>query len=121
MKKQLLPEEFTRMQKLAGILTEIKVKPGGRIINNIDVDDDYVEIDSESGDYNGFIEADGTISFSLIEVPDDMGFNDDNWGDILGDDHAFVEIAKSIPTEVETGSDYVMITVKADDLIKHFK
>jgi hypothetical protein len=118
MKKQLLSEEFTRMQKLAGIVNEIKAKPGRHIINNIDVDDDYVEIDSESGDYNGFIEADGTISFSLV---DDMGFNDDNWGDILGDDHAFVEIAKSIPTEVETGSDYVMITVKADDLIKHFK
>ena len=118
MSKQSISEEFQRMQKLAGILTEIKVKPGRRIINNIDVDDDYVEIDSESGDYNGFIEADGTISFSLIETPEDnIGFNDDNWRDILGDDHAFVEIAKSIPTEVETGRDYVMITVKADDLI----
>ena len=35
---------------------------------------------------------------------------------ILGDDHAFVKIANAIPTEVEALGDYVMITVKADDL-----
>jgi hypothetical protein len=45
-----------------------------------------------------------------------MEFDEDNWKSILGDDHVFVKIAKAIPTKVEALDDYVMITVKADDL-----
>jgi hypothetical protein len=118
------------MKKLAGLLTEgeyakalLREMEGSDI--KLDVDDDYIEMSSDSGDYNGFIEDNGTISFSVVyedsEDRDGMDFDDNNWKDILGSNHAFVKIANSIPTEVETGSDYVMITVKADDLIKRFK
>jgi hypothetical protein len=46
----------------------------------------------------------------------DGEFNDNNWKDILGNDHAFVKIANTIPTKVEAMGDYVQITVNADDL-----
>jgi hypothetical protein len=122
--------EILRMKKLAGLITEgeyakalLREMEGSDI--KLDVDDDYVEMSSDSGDYDGFIKDNGTISFSVVyddsEDRDGMDFDDNNWKDILGSNHAFVKIAKSIPTEVETGSDYVMITVKADDLIERFK
>jgi hypothetical protein len=44
MKKQLLSEEFARMQKLAGIISEIKIEPG--------VKSEYDFIDSESKKVN---------------------------------------------------------------------
>lgn len=88
---------------------------------NIEVLEDYVELSGDSGDYAGFIEDNGTISFSIIYEDEDdrdgMEFDDENWKDILGDDHVFVKIANAIPTKVEAIDDYVMITVKADDLI----
>ena len=108
---------------LMGDRTGLREMEGSDI--KLDVDDDYVEMSSDSGDYDGFIKDNGTISFSVVyddsEDRDGMDFDDNNWKDILGSNHAFVKIAKSIPTEVETGSDYVMITVKADDLIERFK
>ena len=45
-----------------------------------------------------------------------MEFDEDNWKDLLGSKHAFVEIASKIPTEVEAIDDYVMITVNLEDL-----
>ena len=87
---------------------------------NIEVDDDYVELSGDSGDYNGFIEDNGTVSFSVIYEDEDdrdgMEFDDNNWKSILGKNHVFVKIANTIPTKVEALDDYVMITVKADDL-----
>jgi hypothetical protein len=87
---------------------------------NVEVADDYIELSGDSGDYSGFIEDNGTISFSVIYEDEDdrdgMEFDDENWKGILGDDHVFVKIAKAIPTKVEALDDYVMITVKADDL-----
>ena len=87
---------------------------------DVEVDDDYVELSGDSGDYNGVIEDDGTVSFSVIYEDEDdrdgMEFDDENWKDILGDDHAFVKIANAINTDVEALGDYVMITVNADDL-----
>ena len=47
---------------------------------------------------------------------DGMEFDEDNWKDILDSNHAFVEIASKIPTEVEALDDYVMITVNLEDL-----
>jgi hypothetical protein len=116
MKKQILSEEFKRMQKLAGLLNENKI-PGV----NVEVDDDMITLSDDSGDYDGFIEDDGTVSFSIVfEDEDDrdgMEFDENNWKDILGPDHAFVKIANTIPsTKVEAIDDYVMITVKAEDL-----
>jgi hypothetical protein len=80
---------------------------------NLDIDDDYVELSADSGDYVAFIE-DGKVSFSVVYEDED--FDEDNWKDILGPNHAFVEIASKIPTEVEAIDDYVMITVDIEDL-----
>ena len=87
---------------------------------DVEVDDDMITLSGDSGDYDGFIEDDGTVSFSVVYEDEDdrdgMEFDDENWKGILGDDHVFVKIAKAIPTKVEALDDYVMITVKADDL-----
>ena len=87
---------------------------------NVEVDDDNVELSGDSGDYSGFIEDNGTVSFSVIYEDEDdrdgMEFDDENWKSILGDDHVFVKIANAINTDVEAMDDYVQITVKADDL-----
>ena len=82
---------------------------------DVEYEGDYIELSGDSGDYGGNIEDDGTVSFTVTN--DEEDFNDQNWKDILGDDHVFVKIANAIPTKVEALGDYVMITVKADDLI----
>ena len=81
---------------------------------DVEVDDDMVTLSGDSGDYDGFIEGNGTVSFSVTN--DEEDFNDQNWKDILGDDHVFVKIANAINTDVEALGDYVQITVKASDL-----
>lgn len=83
---------------------------------NIDIDDDYVEITSDSGDYAGFIEDGGTVSFSITNDDEEEDFTEDNWKDILGPNHAFVKIIDSIGGEVEALGDYVQITVDANKL-----
>ena len=89
-------------------------------IFNVQIKDDYVKISADSGDYAGFIEDDGTISFLLIYEDEDdrdgMEFDEDNWKDILGPNHAFVKIIDSIGGEVETSDDSVQITVDANKL-----
>jgi len=94
----------------------------GRLLKeNMDlkVYDQYVELMSDSGDYDGEIK-DGKVSFSVVYVDDDdrdgMDFDEDNWKDILGLDHAFTKISSQLPTEVEALGDYVMITVDLEDL-----
>ena len=68
----------------------------------------------------GFIEDDGTVSFSVIYDDEDdrngMEFDEDNWRDILGPNHAFVKIIDSIGGKVEALDDYVQITVDANKL-----
>ena len=107
-------------------LVENKITTQSRLNENkisgvdVEVDDDMVTLSGDSGDYDGFIEDNGTVSFSVIYEDEDdrdgMEFDDQNWKDILGDDHVFVKVANAIPTKVEAMGDYVMITVKADDL-----
>ena len=121
MEKQILSEEFNRMQKLAGIISEIKAIPPKKLEDiNVDNDGKQITLSGDSGDYDGFIKNDGTVSFSVVYQDEDdrdgMEFDDQNWKDILGDDHVFVKVANIIPTKVEAIGDYVMITVKADDL-----
>ena len=86
---------------------------------NLSIDDDMVELSSDSGGYDAFIE-DGKVSFSVVYEDEDdrdgMEFDENNWKDILGPNHAIVEIASKIPTEVEAIDDYVMITVDIEDL-----
>ena len=83
-------------------------------IFNVQIKDDYVEMSADSGDYSGFIEDDGTVSFSVVDEEED--FTEDNWKDILGPNHAFVKIIDSIGGEVEALGDYVQITVDANKL-----
>jgi len=85
-------------------------------IKGVDVDNDgeQITLSGNSGDYDGFIEDDGTVSFTVTN--DEEEFNDQNWKDILGNDHVFVKVANAIDTKVEALGDYVMITVKASDL-----
>lgn len=101
-------------------LVENKITTQSRLnenkIKGVDVDNDgeQITLSGNSGDYDGFIEDDGTVSFTVTN--DEEDFNNQNWKDILGDDHVFVKVAKAIPTKVEALDDYVMITVKASDL-----
>jgi len=85
-------------------------------IESVDVDNDgeQITLSGDSGDYDGFIEDDGTVSFTVTN--DEEDFNDQNWKSILGKNHVFVKVANAIPTKVEALGDYVMITVKASDL-----
>ena len=85
-------------------------------IKGVDVDNDgeQITLSGDSGDYDGFIEDDGTVSFTVTN--DEEEFNDQNWKDILGNDHVFVKVANAIDTKVEALGDYVQITVKASDL-----
>jgi len=83
---------------------------------NIEVDDDMITLSGDSGDYDGFIEDDGTVSFSITYDDMDEEFNESNWKDILSDNHVFVKVANAIDNRVEALDDYVQITVKASDL-----
>jgi len=101
-------------------LVENKITTQSRLnenkIKGVDVDNDgeQITLSGDSGDYDGFIEDDGTVSFTVTN--DEEDFNDQNWKSILGKNHVFVKIANTIPTKVEALDDYVMITVKASDL-----
>ena len=81
--------------------------------------DEEVALIANSGEYEAEIE-DGKVSFSVVYEDEDdrdgMEFDEDNWKSILGPNHAFVEVASKIPTEVEAIDDYVMITVNLEDL-----
>jgi len=87
-------------------------------------DDDQIEISADSGDYTGFVEDNGKVSFSVYF--DDMesienefgeeGITENNWKDVLGPNHAFVKIIDKIGGEVEAMGDYVEITVDANEL-----
>jgi hypothetical protein len=83
---------------------------------NIKIEGDEIIMIDRRGEYSGFIEDNGTVSFSVVYDDMDDEFDEFNWKDILGKNHAFVKIADTIPTEVEAMDDYVMITVKASDL-----
>ena len=91
---------------------------------SLEVDDDYIEISADSGEYSGDLNNDGTVDFSVVYDEFEDGyeeFDDYNWKDVLGPQHAFVQISKKIPTKVEAIADYVMITVDLEDLKKLLK
>ena len=87
--------------------------------------DNQIEISDDGGEYSGFIEDNGTVSFSVYY--DDMedienkfgpeGISEDNWKDVLGSNHAFVKIINNIGGDVEAAGDSVEITVNADKLL----
>ena len=87
---------------------------------NLDIEDDMVYLSGDSGEYVGVIE-DGKVDFSVVGYEEEredgqIDFEDYNWKDILGPNHAFVQISNQIPTKVEAVADYVMITVDLEDL-----
>lgn len=87
---------------------------------SLEIDDDFIELTANSGTYDAYIKDDDTVDFSVTyEDEDDRDgeeFDEDNWKDILGPNHAFVKISNQIPTKVEAVDDYVMITVDVEDL-----
>jgi hypothetical protein len=102
------------------------VSDKGNIKEGLEIkqDDDQIEISTDSGDYVGFVEANGKVSFEVyfedIEAIEDEfgeeGITQNNWKEALGSDHAFVQIIDKIGGDVEAAGDYVMITVDADKL-----
>jgi hypothetical protein len=84
---------------------------------SLEVDDDFIELSAGSGEYDGDLNDDGTVDFSVV-YDDGTEFDESNWKSILGKKHAFVKISKKIPTKVEAVADYVMITVDLEDLKK---
>jgi hypothetical protein len=73
MKKQLLSEEFTRMQKLAGIINEIKAKPGSLSIpkgwKELSVDEDPdLEEDIEIESYGAPMEGWDTNNLDTVTI-----------------------------------------------------
>ena len=87
---------------------------------SLEIDKDQITINDSSGEYFGFIEDNNTVDFSVVYDDEEdrnyMEFDEDNWKDILGPNHAFVKISNQIPTKVEAVDDYVMITVDVEDL-----
>lgn len=97
--------------------SEKTIKEGLEEGFKIKQDEDEIEISASSGNYSGFIEDDGTVSFSVVYDDLDEEFDEDNWRDILGKKHAFVKIIDTIGGDVEAIDDYVEITVNADKLL----
>ena len=87
---------------------------------SLEVDDDFIEISAGSGEYDGDLNDDGTVDFSVV-YDDGTEFDESTWKSILGKKHAFVQISNKIPTKVEAVGDYVMITVDLEDLKKLLK
>ena len=87
---------------------------------SLEVDDDFIELSADSGEYDGDLNDDGTVDFSVV-YDDGTEFDESTWKSILGKKHAFVKISNKIPTKVEAAGDYVMITVDLEDLKKLLK
>ena len=87
---------------------------------SLEVDDDFIELSAGSGEYDGDLNDDGTVDFSVV-YDDGTEFDESKCKSILGKKHAFVKISKKIPTKVEAAGDYVMITVDLEDLKKLIK
>jgi len=108
-----------------GHFLDENIEEGFKVIKGPAPYDDQIEISADSGDYSGFIEDDGTISFSVVfddieDIENEFGLEgitEENWKDVLGSDHAFVKIIDSIGGKVEALDDYVQITVDADKLL----
>jgi len=76
MTKQLISEEFSRMQKLAGIISEIKAKSGLFSV------DDYYDEDTEEVDLNAAFQNAPTVAsykdvLDIIEYYEDESMLDD--------------------------------------------
>ena len=50
---------------------------------DVEVDDDMVTLSGDSGDYDGFIEDDGTVSLTVTNDEEDFNEEDDDIYDII--------------------------------------
>ena len=87
------------------------------------IEDGVVLMSGNSGDYTGFIKN-GNVSFSVIY--DDVELDNDNWEEVLGDDHLFVKLFNYMTQQrkkidVEAFEDYVMLSMGVDDLLNIVK
>ena len=87
------------------------------------IEDGVVLMSGNSGDYTGFIENDN-VSFSVIY--DDVELDNDNWEEVLGDDHLFVKLFNYMTQQrkkidVEAFEDYVMLSMGVGDLLNIIK
>ena len=107
------------------LLTEITINnPANNLKKHLEYeiiqDEDEIILVTDDGDYVGYLD-DNKITFSVVydnETLEDEGyneFNNDNWVDILGQDHTFVKLAKYADGEIEAIDDYVSVTL---DFIK---
>ena len=124
-KEEALKVAIQKMEDLKKDWDELSLSEGVIKENmSLEVDDDYIEISADSGEYSGDLNNDGTVDFSVVYDEFEDGyeeFDDYNWKDVLGPQHAFVQISNKIPTKVEAVGDYVMITVDLEDLKKLLK
>ena len=109
------PEDY-RGENWKYIMSESVIKEN----MSLEVDEDFIELSADSGEYDGDLNDDGTVDFSVV-YDDGTEFDESTWKSILGKKHAFVQISKKIPTKVEAVGDYVMITVDLEDLKKLLK
>tara|TARA_R110000787_G_scaffold272040_1_gene379408 strand:+ start:83 stop:550 length:468 start_codon:yes stop_codon:yes gene_type:complete len=88
---------------------------------DLEIDEEFIVLTSDSGEYHGDLSNYGTVSFSVYGYEEEredgeIDFDEDNWEDILGPNHAFSIISDKIPTKVEAAGDYVAIEVEVEDL-----
>ena len=85
---------------------------------NLDIIDDYAILTGDSGKYEGEIEDDGTVSFSVIFDKQGLDtriidqYDESNIDEFLGKDHAFVELSKKYDHNWDIEPDLVGITIK---------
>ena len=85
---------------------------------NIDIIDDIAILTGDSGKYEGEIEDDGTVSFSVIFDKQGLDtriidqYDESNIDEFLGKDHAFVELSKKYDHNWDIEPDLVGITIK---------
>ena len=89
---------------------------------NLDIQDNIATLSGDSGEYEGEIDEDGKVSFSVIY--DDLDtritdqYDESNIEDFLGKNHAFVELVKSRKYDYkwDIEPDLVGITIKLNNL-----
>jgi hypothetical protein len=97
---------------------------------SVDSDDDgNYTLSGESGEYEG-VNKDGKVNFSILyefdpEEEEDLAYNgissfydENDIEDFLGEDHAFIELAKRIPVKWDILDDSIDIEVNTEDLNK---
>ena len=114
MEKQLISEEFSRMQKLAGILSEIKAKSGLFSV------DDYYDEDTEEVDLEAAFENAPTVA-SYKDVLDIIEYYEDERE--YYEDESILDDFKSEFPEGEDISkdDYIDFTIDFIDDISEVK